>query len=349
MKRYGNVTQTLCIVTFLSFYATAWIIDLAPVHDEEVISQTTPADTPWLQDVVVIKVGGSSITNKAIQESLNETALDWFSATLAAQMHDYFVDLQLPIGPPTCPTNTNTASKKSAFVIIHGAGSFGHHVAKQYDLKGQFAPPPPHSDSSTSINETLRNRQRQGLAQTRLSVRTLNHHIVSNLLKHGIHAVGISPCFSIPNMQAHGGSSETIQHLQQLIYITLQAGLIPVLHGDACLYGTKGVGILSGDTLMEMVVKTAPWVSRAVFLTDVDGVHTSDPKTNPNAELLKTIQVDVAVNGTLSVALNLDASGSSHEHDVTGGLKVCIYVVKAVYSKCTLLLLTLAICCHRPS
>jgi isopentenyl phosphate kinase len=97
----------------------------------------------------------------------------------------------------------------------------------------------------------------------------------------------------------------------------LRAGLIPVLHGDACLYGSRGAGILSGDTVMEMIGR-APWVSRAIFLTDVDGVFTKDPKSDPSAQLLQEIAVS---NGDI-VAVNLEASGSTHEHDVTGGLKV---------------------------
>jgi isopentenyl phosphate kinase len=70
---------------------------------------------------------------------------------------------------------------------------------------------------------------------------------------------------------------------------------------------------------MEMLGKS-DWVSRAVFLTDVDGVFTKDPRNDPSAQLLRTIEVDKVTAAVVSV--DLEVSGSSHEHDVTGGLKV---------------------------
>ena len=165
----------------------------------------------------------------------------------------------------------------------------------------------------------------QGLAQTRLSVQTLNRAVVSAFIKHGINAVGISP-FSIPGLCAHGGDETAIASLLSVVRSTLKGGLIPVLHGDACLYGERGAGILSGDTLVEILGK-APWVSRVVFLTDVDGVFTKDPRIDPRARLLRTIQVEP--NTANIVAADFEASGSSHAHDVTGGLEVscmlCFY------------------------
>jgi isopentenyl phosphate kinase len=90
--------------------------------------------------------------------------------------------------------------------------------------------------------------------------------------------------------------------------------------------------ILSGDTLLQWI-GTAPWVSRAVFVTDVDGVYTRDPKkgdaTSSPARLLREIKVTrgTSSGGDLVVtpvddADRIEVSGSEHEHDVTGGLKV---------------------------
>lgn len=297
----------------------AWIIDVvstAANEEEQTCAKESGNKNSWLQDIVVIKVGGSSITNKAVKESLNQEALEWFAQTLALHLHDSFVSQSSCLHNP---------SSKSAFVVVHGAGSFGHHSAKEYNLTGQFTPPAVSTgtyfaDTSRSTLDASK-RQRLGLAKTRISVQMLNQKVVSTFVDRGIHAVAVSPCFGVPWMQAHGGTNETIAHLQELLFITLQAGLVPVLHGDACLYGDNGVGILSGDILVEMIASKAPWVSRTIFLTDVDGVYSSDPRTDSNAELLSTIQVD-ASSGKLLAIDHVDASGSSHEHDVTGGLKV---------------------------
>lgn len=276
-------------------------------------------------DVVLIKVGGSSITDKAIKETLNFDAIDWFARILSSEVSTSFRSLSSsPLHTNesiTSDNNKTCRSTNTAFIVIHGAGSFGHQSAKEYGLKGQmYAPQPVANRTGSGEKEELHRRHiMQGVAQTRLSVQTLNRHVVSTLIEHGMNAVSISPCFSVPSMQAHGGDETTTSFLSTLVRSTLQAGLVPVLHGDACLYGESEAGILSGDTLMEMLGK-ADWVSRAVFLTDVDGVFTKDPRDDPSAKLLRTIEVDRDTAAVLSV--DLEVSGSSHEHDVTGGLKV---------------------------
>lgn len=215
--------------------------------------------------------------------------------------------------------------------IIHDSlnkdtGSFGHHTAKEYGLRGQFEPPSLNSVNSSHLMGN-RHHAMKGLAETRLSVQKLNRMVVSNLVEHGINAVAVSPCFSVPNLQAHGGSNNketTFQvhlGLNAVVKDSLQAGLVPVLHGDACLYGRQNAGILSGDILTEIIGKDR-WVKHVIFLTDVDGVFTRDPRTDVNAELLRNIEVDP---DSLDISQVLDASGSSHDHDVTGGLKVGIF------------------------
>jgi isopentenyl phosphate kinase len=276
-------------------------------------------------DVVLIKVGGSSITDKAITETLNNDAIDWFARILSSEVSTSFRSLSSsPLHTNECITSDNEKTCRStntAFIVIHGAGSFGHQSAKEFGLKGQMHAPQPVANRTGSVEQEELHRRHimQGVAQTRLSVQTLNRHVVSTFIEHGMNAVSISPCFSVPSMQAHGGDETTINFLSTLVQSTLQAGLVPVLHGDACLYGESMAGILSGDTLMEILGK-ADWVSRAVFLTDVDGVFTKDPRSDPSAQLLRTIEVDADTAAVISV--DLEVSGSSHEHDVTGGLKV---------------------------
>ena len=224
------------------------------------------------------------------------------------------------------------------------AGSFGHHTAKKYALKGRFEPPPEPSntgddDHDSRLNEITRRRTMRGLAETRLSVQTLNRLVVTSLIQHGVNAVGMSPCFAVPHLQAHGGGESTIATrqahagLERIVRDALEAGLVPVLHGDACLYGKRDAGILSGDVVMERL-GLASWVSHAIFLTDVDGVFSSDPRRDSNASLLRHIQIDKDTLDIVQPVLNV--SGSSHDHDVTGGLKVSQYS-----TACSFLLLAL--------
>jgi isopentenyl phosphate kinase len=160
-------------------------------------------------------------------------------------------------------------------------------------------------------------------------VKTLNNHVVKYLIDSGISAVGISPCINIPGLHAHGGDEYGgITTLMTSIKEALIAGLIPVVHGDAGLYGCLNeldklsAGILGGDTLVEVISSHDLLdISSCIFLTDVDGVYSKDPKVYPtDAKLIRRIDID-ASNGKVMTA-NINASGSLHAHDVTGGLEV---------------------------
>jgi isopentenyl phosphate kinase len=236
--------------------------------------------------VVLIKIGGSSITNKSVKETLDPHALSWFVTCLAK------------------------CNKDRAFIVVHGAGSFGHHTAKEYGLSGKTQPPS--SNGEEHYDKDTHRQLMLGLGRTRLSVQRLNRAVISTFLDQDIPAVGISPCFGIPGLEAHGGPEWARQHLREVVERTVRAGLVPVLHGDAGLYGEFGAGILSGDTIVE-ILGLAPWVTHVVFITDVDGVYDKDPNTHEDAVLLRTLTV---LDGTI------EATGSTHEHDVTGGLMV---------------------------
>lgn len=272
--------------------------------------------------VVLIKIGGSSVTHKGMKETVNDAILKWFATTLAIEIDSYFLNLPIVQDDSTCIRN------RMHFVVVHGAGSFGHHTAKEFGLQGVTEPPPNEWHDSKNDDESRR-FQMHGLSATRLSVQKLNRIVVSALFDQGINAVGISPCLAVPGIQAHGPSTpESKDALLSIVESALRAGLVPVLHGDACLYGSRQAGILSGDILME-ILASAPWIHHAVFLTDVDGVFTRDPRLDPTALLLRNIPV--WMNGSLATPRLFEAGASGHEHDVTGGLQVrvsmMIYVV----------------------
>jgi hypothetical protein len=67
----------------------------------------------------------------------------------------------------------------TGFVVVHGAGSFGHFEASQYGITK------PHTPQHTLL---------EGFAKTRRSVTRLNQLVVSALVDAGVPAVGLSPC-----------------------------------------------------------------------------------------------------------------------------------------------------------
>ncbi len=158
---------------------------------------------------MVIKLGGAAITHKQQLETLNQGVLAAAAAHLAA--------LHAAIGP--------------RFVIVHGAGSFGHQAAAAAGVAGGGI------RQSTAV--------RQGFAATRASVTKLNQLVVATLLAAGVPAVGVSPCptWATRRRQVATDGCAGVAAL-------LAAGLVPVLHGDAVLDEELGCTILSGDLLV---------------------------------------------------------------------------------------------------
>jgi isopentenyl phosphate kinase len=306
-------------------------------------------------EIVIIKIGGSSITNKANEETLNEDAIDWFANLIASCVHTSFLHRTITTKSTIIDEEDDQSSrieegrKKFKFIVVHGAGSFGHHSAKRYGLQcGKAALLNDASNSSSggsdssSTQQERKRYQMEGLSKTRHSVQKLNAAMVGKLLDHGVNAVGISPGISIPGMRSYGSSITSnknvdedssnssvaaMELLCESIHQSLDAGLLPVIHGDACLLDETHAGILGGDTLVEGLVgskKMKESIHKVIFITDVAGVFTSDPKTNDDAKLIRSLRVDMTTGEVTSdedTLAEMDIGGSSHAHDVTGGLK----------------------------
>ena len=170
-------------------------------------------------NIVLVKIGGSSITKKGQYESLDEESLSWFAKSIARSVSDEY-----SFGRTTAANDdVQECSRKLGFVIVHGAGSFGHFTAKEYGLKGQEQAPPSSSSFDERTNSVAHleelthqlQRKREGLVKTRLSVQKLNQIMVTELVKYGINAVGISPCFGIPGLETHAHLQlQPCEHLQ---------------------------------------------------------------------------------------------------------------------------------------
>lgn len=164
---------------------------------------------PHPEVAVIIKLGGAAITNKQQLESLNSQVLAAAAAQLAA--------LHAAVGP--------------RFVVVHGAGSFGHQAAAAAGVAGGGI------YQSAAV--------RQGFAATRASVTKLNQLVVAALVDAGVPAVGVSPCPAWTTRQRQVATDGCGG-----VAALLSAGLVPVLHGDAVLDEELGCTILSGDVLV---------------------------------------------------------------------------------------------------
>ncbi|XP_065450132.1 uncharacterized protein LOC135983254 [Chrysemys picta bellii] len=101
----------------------------------------------------------------------------------------------------------------------------------------------------------------------------LNHLVTEQLVKCGVPTVGISP-FGVWRTAGKKVSQAGISAIRD----ALDAGYIPVMHGDCALDSEQHCCILSGDAIIEVLSREfSP--QRVVFLTDVSGIYDRPPDT----------------------------------------------------------------------
>jgi isopentenyl phosphate kinase len=157
----------------------------------------------------------------------------------------------------------------SRLVLVHGGGSFGHPIAREFRIVEGYKSP----------------SQIMGFSRAREAMIELNKIIVNTLIDEGIPAVTIQP------------SAIVTTNLGRIQYLTLrnivkllELGFTPVLYGDVVLDSTVGFTVLSGDQLASTLAIELN-ADRIIMGVDVDGLYTDDPKTNPNARLIKNLSL----------------------------------------------------------
>jgi len=191
---------------------------------------------------MILKLGGSVITQKEKPLTANLKAIERLSREISE-------------------------AKVSHLILIHGGGSFGHPLAKQYALKEGY------KEKSQLV----------GFSKTRQAMETLNKLVVDALIRQNVAAVGLQPSAFVVTSSGRISCIEE-QPLRKL----LEIGLVPVLYGDAVFDFDLGFTILSGDQLAAHLAMQLG-ASRIILGIDVDGLYTSDPKSDPSAKLIRHV------------------------------------------------------------
>lgn len=102
----------------------------------------------------------------------------------------------------------------------------------------------------------------------------------------------------------------------------MDIGIMPILFGDVIVDRNKGFDICSGDQIMGVIVDVFK-PEKVIFVSDVDGLFTKDPKTNNDAELIEVVTESTIkdINPEFSVC------------DVTGGIIGKIESMLNIYGK----------------
>lgn len=176
-------------------------------------------------------------------------------------------------------------------IVTHGGGSFGHPVAKKYGIKEGFK-------GSYQI---------MGFSKTHQAMISLNKIILDALIQRKIPAVTVQPSAFITT------NNGRIQHIEtNTILKLLEWGIIPVLYGDVVIDLTLGFTILSGDQLVSSLAMKLD-ADRIIMGIDVDGLYTTDPKVDPSARHIQSINL----NDLTIIQKNIKGTQAP---DVTGGM-----------------------------
>ncbi len=160
--------------------------------------------------------------------------------------------------------------RDNSIILVHGAGSFGHILAEKYKLN---------IGCSSDI-------QQKGFAETHAMVQKLNTLVLNSLHKYGIPAVSLAP-HSFIYFNNH--KLDVINY--EFFDSYLEKGFTPVTFGDVVLDKTKGCSICSGDDLV-LALAEHFHPDKVIFIIDEDGLYTSNPKIDKNAEFIREISSD---------------------------------------------------------
>ncbi len=140
-------------------------------------------------------------------------------------------------------------SGSQGLILIHGAGSFGHHQAREYRLM-----------------DGLDDESIKGILPTHKAVASLNSMVADALQMSGVDALPVHP---LSGCTLKNGRIEYV--CMGVIKRMLHSEIVPVLHGDVAMDSARGVGVLSGDQLVTYLARALK-ADRVGIGTDVDGV-----------------------------------------------------------------------------
>jgi isopentenyl-diphosphate delta-isomerase len=230
-----------------------------------------------VKDIVIIKFGGSVITDKSIPFSIKKEVI----SNLTNQIARYYHEQSNPI------------------IIVHGGGSFGHPLARQYMISKGYKPDIPD--------------QIIGLTKTHHAMEQLNQIIRDSLVTQSLPVLSFPPVdsFSRENFENIVFSS------QKSLLSALELKIIPIFYGDIVFDQSNTFGILSGDQIIQFLCKNVPNLSKdhyrigkVIFCFDKDGILKFD--SNKQVLVIKTI--------TVQEFSSIPVINSEGQIDVTGSL-----------------------------
>lgn len=193
--------------------------------------------------MIILKIGGSILTNK----DSNESEVDTISLKRIASEIKKSLD-----------------NSSKDLIIVHGAGSFGHPPAKKHKIGEKF-------------EQSQYPQKRLGFCEIQNEVKKLNMFICDTFIQYDLPAIAIpaSSFITANNKRIVDGNLDLFKKY-------LNKGFIPVIYGDVVLDDDLEFSVISGDQIIQYLsLNLNP--ERVVLGTDVDGVYNKNPKTHEDA------------------------------------------------------------------
>jgi len=217
-----------------------------------------------LKKRVIVKIGGSFITDKKQPESLKEDRVRTIAREIAAAV----------------------GSGKVSLLLTHGAGSYGHIAAKEYQAQNGSHP----------------HFGWQAFYQIRQDMTKLNLRILQLCAEEGLFPITVQP--SAIAMARNGKLS--FMDTRNIRFL-LDSDQIPLIHGDIVLDEKLDFTIASTE---DQIQKLSEYIffQRVVLISDVPGVFDSEGKVIREINRSNFSQI-------------IDHLGGSAGLDVTGGMR----------------------------
>ena len=165
--------------------------------------------------MIILKIGGSILTNKDSTSEVDELSLKRIASEIKSSM--------------------DTSPKH--LVIVHGAGSFGHPPAKKYKIGEAF-------------DESEYPQKRLGFCEIQNQVKKLNMYICEAFINEGLPAIAVpaSGFITATNKRITDGNLD-------LFETYLEKGFVPVIYGDVVLDNELEFCVISGDQSIQYLAK----------------------------------------------------------------------------------------------
>jgi len=165
---------------------------------------------------MVLKLGGSVVTEKDREETVDGAALERAAAAIGAWRAD------------------GDAAGGGDVVVVHGGGSFGHPHAEEWG-----------ANTTEGVDDV------RGVTAIHGAMTTLNKFVLRALQDADVPAVPVHP-LSAACRDADGDLSLPSEQVRTLV----DEGFVPVLHGDLVAHAGEGATVLSGDEIVTSLAES---------------------------------------------------------------------------------------------